>query len=98
MSPTKKVLATEKPADVGSLFEKYFTALRKIPLDEKTEHTDRAALQHLLQALAANVKACRSSCAGDRQPLKPTNLRQERPVAGDVDQQIHSSTPGRWPR
>src|SRR5258705_11133050 len=58
MSPTiKKSAAKEKTVDVGTLFEKYFAALRKIPLDEKTEHTDRAALQHLLQTLATNVNA-----------------------------------------
>lgn len=35
-----------------NLFERYLLALRKTPVDEKTEHTDRAALQDLLQALA----------------------------------------------
>ena len=34
------------------LFEGYLLALRKTPLDEKTEHTDRLALETLLQALA----------------------------------------------
>ena len=34
-----------------SLFERYLLALRKTPLDDKTEHTDRAALEALLQAL-----------------------------------------------
>src|ERR1035437_3976611 len=33
-------------------FDRYILALRKTPLDEKTEHTDRSALQTLLQALA----------------------------------------------
>ena len=37
---------------VKNLFERYLLALRKTPIDEKTEHTDRAALQDLLQALA----------------------------------------------
>jgi len=35
-----------------NLFDRYFLALRKTPVDEKTEHTDRAALQALLQAVA----------------------------------------------
>jgi hypothetical protein len=35
-----------------SLFDHYLLALRKTPIDEKTEHTDRAALQSLLQVLA----------------------------------------------
>lgn len=34
------------------LLERYFDALRKTSLDEKTEHTDRGALEALLQALA----------------------------------------------
>lgn len=34
------------------LFDKYLLALRKTPVDEKTEHTDRAALEALLQAFA----------------------------------------------
>jgi Type ISP C-terminal specificity domain/N-6 DNA Methylase len=34
------------------LFDRYLLALRKIPIDEKTEHTDRAALQSLLQEIA----------------------------------------------
>jgi hypothetical protein len=35
-----------------SLFDNYLLALRKTPIDEKTEHTDRGPLQSLLQALA----------------------------------------------
>lgn len=35
-----------------NVFDKYLLALRKTPIDEKTEHTDRAALQSLLQAVA----------------------------------------------
>lgn len=35
-----------------NLFDRYLLALRKTPIDEKTEHTDRAALQALLQGLA----------------------------------------------
>jgi hypothetical protein len=71
MSATiKKAAAKEKMVDVGSLFEKYFTALRKIPLDEKTEHTDRAALQHLLQTLATNVKP---SIAIQHEPKRATD-------------------------
>jgi hypothetical protein len=37
---------------VKGVFEKYLLALLKTPLDEKTEHTDRGALQTLLQVLA----------------------------------------------
>lgn len=36
-------------------FDRYLLALRKTPLDDKTEHTDRAALQQLLQAVADEV-------------------------------------------
>ena len=35
-----------------NVFERYLLALRKTRIDEKTEHTDRAALQTLLQAFA----------------------------------------------
>jgi N-6 DNA Methylase len=35
-----------------SAFDRYLLALRKTSVDEKTEHTDRAALQSLLQAAA----------------------------------------------
>jgi predicted helicase len=35
-----------------NLFDRYLLALRKTPIDEKTEHMDRSALQTLLQALA----------------------------------------------
>ncbi len=35
-----------------NLFDRYLLALRKTPIDEKTEHTDRAALQALLQVFA----------------------------------------------
>ena len=31
-----------------NIFDRYLLALRKTPLDEKTEYTDRAALQALL--------------------------------------------------
>ena len=34
------------------IFDRYLLALRGTPVDEKTEHTDRAALQSLLQAFA----------------------------------------------
>ncbi len=34
------------------VFDRYLLALRKSPIDEKTEHTDRSALQTLLQAIA----------------------------------------------
>jgi predicted helicase len=36
----------------NNIFDRYLLALRKIAIDDKTEHTDRAALQSLLQALA----------------------------------------------
>lgn len=39
------------------LFNRYLLALRKTPIDEKTEHTDRAALQALLQAVADDSAA-----------------------------------------
>jgi hypothetical protein len=49
---------TAKTTDSGSdIFERYFAALRKTELSDKTEHTDRAALEHLLQAIAAKTKA-----------------------------------------
>jgi hypothetical protein len=35
-----------------NVFDRYLLALRKTKIDEKTEHTDRAALQALLQAFA----------------------------------------------
>ena len=35
------------------IFDRYLQALRKTPLDEKTEHADRSALEALLEALAA---------------------------------------------
>jgi hypothetical protein len=35
-----------------TIFNRYLLALRKTPLEEKTEHTDRLALETLLQALA----------------------------------------------
>ncbi len=35
------------------IFDRYLLALRQTPIGEKTEHTDRAALQSLLQAFAA---------------------------------------------
>jgi hypothetical protein len=41
---------------VKGVFEKYLLALRKTPLDEHTEHTGRAALETLLQAIADEVE------------------------------------------
>src|SRR6266481_9780606 len=35
-----------------NVFDRYLLVLRRSPIDEKTEHTDRSALQTLLQALA----------------------------------------------
>ncbi|MDR3483590.1 MAG: N-6 DNA methylase [Bradyrhizobium sp.] len=47
-----------KSNDGGSdIFEEYLTALRKTDLSDKTEHTDRAALEHLLQAIATKAKS-----------------------------------------
>jgi hypothetical protein len=37
------------------IFDRYLVALRKTPLDDKTEHTDRSALQSLLQGIADDV-------------------------------------------
>jgi hypothetical protein len=37
-------------------FHRYLLALRKTAVDEKTEHTDRSALQSLLQAIADQPK------------------------------------------
>jgi hypothetical protein len=36
----------------NDLFDRYLLALRATPFDDKTEHTDRAALQSLLRAIA----------------------------------------------
>jgi len=36
----------------NSIFDRYLLALRKTPVGEKTEHTDRGALQNLLQEIA----------------------------------------------
>ena len=38
-----------------NIFDRYLLALRKTPVDEKTEHTDRGALQDLLQAIASEA-------------------------------------------
>ena len=35
-----------------SIFDRYLLALRATPVDQKTEHMDRAALQSLLEAFA----------------------------------------------
>jgi hypothetical protein len=40
-----------------NIFDRYLLALRKTPIDDKTEHTDRPALQNLLQAVADHVVA-----------------------------------------
>jgi hypothetical protein len=53
-----------------NLFEQYLLALRKTPIDEKTEHTDRAALQLLLQALADR---CGSGTSVQHEPKRVTN-------------------------
>src|SRR5581483_5559841 len=38
------------------VFERYLRALRKSAIDDKTEHTDRAALQSLLQEIADDTQ------------------------------------------
>jgi len=38
-----------------NIFDRYLLALRKTPIDDKTEHTDRSALENLLQAIADGV-------------------------------------------
>lgn len=38
---------------IASIFDGYVLALRKTPVEQKTEHTDRGAMESLLQALAA---------------------------------------------
>src|ERR1700680_3218137 len=43
--------------DLQGAFAQYLSALRKSAVEDKTEHTDRAALEHLFQAVAADVKA-----------------------------------------
>src|SRR6266404_9538721 len=42
--------------DIPGAFVRYLAALRKTAIDDKTEHTDRAALEHLLQAIATDLK------------------------------------------
>ena len=39
-----------------NVFDRYLLSLRKTPIDEKTEHTDRLALETLLQALADDTQ------------------------------------------
>lgn len=38
-----------------NIFDRYLLALRKTPIDDKTEHTDRSTLESLLQAIAEGV-------------------------------------------
>ena len=40
-----------------NIFDRYLLALRKTPIDDKTEHTDRAALQNLLQTIASGTES-----------------------------------------
>ena len=44
------------PITDRNVFDRYLLALRKTPIDDKTEHTDRSALQSLLQALAEDTE------------------------------------------
>jgi hypothetical protein len=46
-----------KEMSEAHVFDHYLLDLQKIPLDQKTEHTDRAALQSLLQAIADGSSA-----------------------------------------
>ena len=46
-------LAKADYVDTQSYFDNYLKSLRKTPVDQKTEHTDRGALETLLQSLAA---------------------------------------------
>ena len=39
------------------IFDRYLSALRKIAVEDKTEHTDRGALEALLSALAGDIDA-----------------------------------------
>src|SRR4051794_9208198 len=57
MAGAKKAAA--KPigaAELQAAFSRYVASLRKIALEDKTEHTDRSALEHLLQTVASFVK------------------------------------------
>jgi hypothetical protein len=47
--------ARREDSRVKGVFERYLLALRKTPLDEKTEHTDRGALETFLQAFADDL-------------------------------------------
>jgi hypothetical protein len=47
--------AAREDSRVKGVFEKYLLALRRTPVDDKTEHTDRGALEALLQAIADEV-------------------------------------------
>ena len=38
-------------------FDQYLSALRKVAVEDKTEHTDRGALEALLSALAGDIDA-----------------------------------------
>ena len=50
-----------------NIFDRYLLALRKTPVDEKTEHTDRAALQDLFQSIA---EATESAIAVQHEPKR----------------------------
>jgi hypothetical protein len=50
---TGRAMSQAKGASIASIFDTYLLALRKTPVDHKTEHTDRGAMEALLQALAA---------------------------------------------
>jgi len=55
---------------VKKAFEGYLLALRKTPIDEKTEHTDRSALQTVLQAIADDAD---SGVAVQHEPKRVTD-------------------------
>jgi hypothetical protein len=51
-NPLSELHAKNATMSGNTVFDRYLLALHKTPIDDKTEHTDRAALQSLLQAVA----------------------------------------------
>jgi len=62
--------ARREESGVKKAFEGYLLALRKTPIDEKTEHTDRSALQTVLQAIADDAG---SGVAVQHEPKRVTD-------------------------
>ena len=54
----------------NNIFDRYLLALREVPIGEKTEHTDRAALQALLRAVAESSGA---AAAVQHEPKRVTD-------------------------